>query len=76
MTQGVRGSRLSKVLIGCNSLEPNRNTMHKQNLLLQLSFARTLTKLIVVVLSLEAVLSHADEYENYHWARYGNDQGY
>ena len=49
--------------------------MHQQNLLLQLSFARTLTKLIVVVLSLEAVLSHAVEYENYHWARYGNDQG-
>ena len=50
--------------------------MHQQNLLLQLAFARTLTKLIVVVLSLEAVLSHVDEYENYNWARYGNEQGH
>ena len=76
MTQGARGSRLSKVLIGCNSLEPNRNTMHQQNSRLQLSVTRTLTKLIVVVLSLEAVLSHADEYENYDWAHYGNDPGH
>ena len=50
--------------------------MHQQNLLLQLSFARTLTKFIVVVLSLEAVLSHADEYENYDWAHDGNDLGH
>ena len=50
--------------------------MHQQSLLLQLSFARTLTKLIAVVLALEAVLPHADEYENYDWARYGNDQGH
>ena len=50
--------------------------MHQQNSRLQLSFSRTLKKLIVVVLSLEAVLSHADEYENYDWARYGNDQGH
>ena len=76
MTQGARGSRLSKVLIGCNSLEPNRNTMHQQNSRLQLSVTRTLTKLIVVVLSLEAVLSHADEHENYDWAHYGNDPGH
>ena len=76
MTQGVRGSRLSKVLIGCNSLEPNRNTMHQQNSRLQLSVTRTLTKLIVVVLSLGAVLSHADEHENYDWAHYGNDPGH
>ena len=33
-------------------------------------------ELIVVVLSLESLLSHADEYENYDWARYGNDQGH
>ena len=76
MTQGARGSRLSKVLIGCNSLEPNRNTMHQQNSRLQLSVTRTLTKLIVVVLSLGAVLSHADEHENYDWAHYGNDPGH
>ena len=76
MTQGAQGSRLSKVLIGCNSLEPNRNTMHQQNSRLQLSVTRTLTKLIVVVLSLEAVLSHADEHENYDWAHYGNDPGH
>ena len=76
MTQGARGSRLPKVLIGCNSLEPNRNTMHQQNSRLQLSVTRTLTKLIVVVLSLEAVLSHADEHENYDWAHYGNDPGH
>ena len=76
MTQGARGSRLSKVLIGCHSLEPNRNTMHQQNSRLQLSVTRTLTKLIVVVLSLEAVLSHADEHENYDWAHYGNDPGH
>ena len=76
MTQGARGSRLSKVLIGCNSLDPNRNTMHQQNSRLQLSVTRTLTKLIVVVLSLEAVLSHADEHENYDWAHYGNDPGH
>ena len=76
MTQGAQGSRLSKVLIGCNSLEPNRNTMHQQNSRLQLSVTRTLTKLIVVVLSLGAVLSHADEHENYDWAHYGNDPGH
>jgi len=76
LTQGARGSRLPKVLIGCNSLEPNRNTMHQQNSRLQLSVTRTLTKLIVVVLSLEAVLSHADEHENYDWAHYGNDPGH
>ena len=76
MTQGARGSRLSKVLIGCNSLDPNRNTMHQQNSRLQLSVTRTLTKLIVVVLSLGAVLSHADEHENYDWAHYGNDPGH
>ena len=76
MTQGARGSRLSKVLIGCNSLEPNRNTMHQQNSRLQMSVTRTLTKLIVVVLSLGAVLSHADEHENYDWAHYGNDPGH
>jgi len=76
LTQGARGSRLSKVLIGCNSLEPNRNTMHQQNSRLQLSVTRTLTKLIVVVLSLGAVLSHADEHENYDWAHYGNDPGH
>lgn len=76
MTQGARGSRLSKVLIGCNSLEPNRNTMHQQNSRLQLSVTRTLTELIVVVLSLGAVLSHADEHENYDWAHYGNDPGH
>ena len=76
MTQGARGSRLPKVLIGCNSLEPNRNTMHQQNSRLQLSVTRTLTKLIVVVLSLGAVLSHADEHENYDWAHYGNDPGH
>ena len=76
MTQGARGSRLSKVLIGCNSLEPNRNTMHQQNSRLQLSVTRTLTKLIVVVLSLGAILSHADEHENYDWAHYGNDPGH
>ena len=76
MTQGARGSRLSKVLIGCNSLDPNRNTMHQQNSRLQLSVTRTLTKLIVVVLSLEAVLSYADEHENYDWAHYGNDPGH
>ena len=50
--------------------------MHQQNSRLQLSVTRTLTKLIVVVLSLEAVLSHAGEYEDYDWARYGNDQGH
>jgi quinoprotein glucose dehydrogenase len=76
LTQGARGSRLSKVLIGCNSLEPNRNTMHQQNSRLQLSVTRTLTKLIVVVLSLGAILSHADEHENYDWAHYGNDPGH
>ena len=76
MTQGAQGSRLSKVLIGCNSLEPNRNTMHQQNSRLQLSVTRTLTKLIVVVLSLGAILSHADEHENYDWAHYGNDPGH
>ena len=76
MTQGARGSRLSKVLIGCNSLDPNRNTMHQQNSRLQLSVTRTLTELIVVVLSLGAVLSHADEHENYDWAHYGNDPGH
>ena len=76
MTQGARGSRLPKVLIGCNSLEPNRNTMHQQNSRLQLSVTRTLTELIVVVLSLGAVLSHADEHENYDWAHYGNDPGH
>ena len=76
MTQGARGSRLPKVLIGCNSLDPNRNTMHQQNSRLQLSVTRTLTKLIVVVLSLGAVLSHADEHENYDWAHYGNDPGH
>jgi len=76
LTQGARGSRLSKVLIGCNSLDPNRNTMHQQNSRLQLSVTRTLTKLIVVVLSLGAVLSHADEHENYDWAHYGNDPGH
>ena len=76
MTQGAQGSRLSKVLIGCNSLEPNRNTMHQQNSRLQLSVTRTLTELIVVVLSLGAVLSHADEHENYDWAHYGNDPGH
>ena len=76
MTQGARGSRLPKVLIGCNSLDPNRNTMHQQNSRLQLSVTRTLTELIVVVLSLGAVLSHADEHENYDWAHYGNDPGH
>jgi len=50
--------------------------MHQQNSRLQLSVTRTLTKLIVVVLSLEAVLSHADEHENYDWAHYGNDPGH
>ena len=41
-----------------------------------MSVTRTLTKLIVVVLSLEAVLSHADEHENYDWVHYGNDPGH
>ena len=50
--------------------------MHQQNSRLQLSVTTTLTKLIVVVLSLEAVLSHADEHENYDWAHYGNDPGH
>ena len=50
--------------------------MHQQNSRLQLSVTRTLTKLIVVVLSLGAVLSHADEHENYDWAHYGNDPGH
>ena len=43
---------------------------------LRLSVTRTLTKLIVVILSLEAVLSYADEYENYDWAHDGNDLGH
>ena len=50
--------------------------MHQQNSRLQLSVTRTLTKLIVVVLSLGAVLSHAAEHENYDWAHYGNDLGH
>ena len=50
--------------------------MHEENVRLQLSAMRMFTRIIVVVLTLQAHASYAAESENYDWAHYGNDLGH